>query len=74
MDARPFERFIEDKPLLTSDILMSRLYNVKLDHRNNHAEKQVSGVFQKVSKFLHELEKWSREINIDLDLWRFYVF
>ena len=56
MEARPFERFIEDKPILTSDILMSRLYNVKLDH-TSYVEKQVGCyVWEKVLKFFLSLE------------------
>ena len=51
MEARPFERFIEDKPILTSEILMSRLYNVKLEH-TTHVEKQVGCyVWEKVVNF-----------------------
>ena len=44
MDQRPFGRFIEDKPILTSDILMSRLYNVKLEHRQHGHQVSVMSI------------------------------
>ncbi len=52
MEARPFERFLEEKPILTSEILMSRLYNVKLD-RNEVSESfcKTLEVLQVVSGF-----------------------